>query len=594
MHKTVLKHLIAVVIFLSAALLLLSATDNEEGKRTHLPFEKVIINGTYSYSESEPGWELTTDTILDDERSDVYISGNFTKSIPLNRLVMLRVDNIKVEIHLNGTLFYSYGEFSGHRFYNKADGNVWTFFISPGITPDDKIEIHLQNPYGPQGVRQLTEFVRTMYTGYDIELFQSVLALNAPRLFSATLVFCSGLVLLFACVVLLFTKVPNNERFFYFSGFTMASGVWFFIRFDIMSFFVPLPLFNNLLDSISLLFIALFFLAYLLSFINGKSRAVLLVTEYLYIAFCLVYFIAILFGRYDPYSNQFVRVILMAFLSVLSVSCVLYESIWGKDANARDILFSVMILGLGCVADVVNYYVLHTNITLVFNICFFVFISIEYVKMVRFFIVASRKAETAAHLETKMLQNNIAIMLSQIQPHFLYNALTSIHSLCHNDPAKAEKAVADFTEFLRGNMDSLSSTKPIPFEQELAHLEHYLAIEKMRFDEKLNIVFDIEATDFLVPPLTLQPLVENAVRHGIMKRAHGGTVRVVTREFEMDYVIIVTDDGTGFDPQMPPTNERPHYGIENVRHRIEAMCGGILTIDSSPDIGTIATISLPK
>lgn len=196
--------------------------------------------------------------------------------------------------------------------------------------------------------------------------------------------------------------------------------------------------------------------------------------------------------------------------------------------------------------------------------------------------------------EAELTQNRMAIMLSQIQPHFLYNALGSIQRLCRVNPELAEKATIEFSIFLRGNMDSLTMDKPISFKQEMEHTEHYLAIEKLRFPERLNVVYDIQATMFRLPTLTLQPIVENAVRYGVTKREEGGTVWISTCDTKNAYQIIVKDDGLGFDPMLPHEDGRTHIGIQNVKERLMRMCGGTLTIKSTPGVGTLAEITIPK
>ena len=186
-------------------------------------------------------------------------------------------------------------------------------------------------------------------------------------------------------------------------------------------------------------------------------------------------------------------------------------------------------------------------------------------------------------------------MLSQIQPHFLYNSLTVIKHFCRRDPELAEKAVVDFSTYLRGNMDSLNIDVPIMFETELKHTNAYLSLEKLRFEDNLQIKYDIECTDFSLPPLTLQPIVENAVRHGVRETDDGkGTVTIATRELDDRYEITVSDNGNGFDPQQHPETDKPHIGIENVRYRLKNMCGGTLAFDSVIGQGTVATISVPK
>ena len=143
-------------------------------------------------------------------------------------------------------------------------------------------------------------------------------------------------------------------------------------------------------------------------------------------------------------------------------------------------------------------------------------------------------------------------------------------------------------------MNSLKEQAPVPFESELRHLETYLSLEKMRFGDELNIEYDIEATDFLIPSLTVQPLVENAVKHGVGMKEDGGTVTITTKEFDDRYEVIVSDDGVGFDTAKKTNDGRTHIGMENVRNRLKTMCNAVLNIESTVGKGTVATITIPK
>ena len=200
------------------------------------------------------------------------------------------------------------------------------------------------------------------------------------------------------------------------------------------------------------------------------------------------------------------------------------------------------------------------------------------------------------HEEALKLAQRMQIMLSQIQPHFLYNTLTVIQDLCRTDPAQAEAATVRFAKYLRGNMDSLRADTPVPFSRELEHTREYLTLEKMRFEDRLTVRYDIQCTSFSLPTLTLQPIAENAVRHGVRQNPEGrGEVAVSAREYPDRYEVTVTDDGPGFDPEAPQKDDgRSHVGIENVRERLAQMCGGALRIDSEPGKGTRVTILLPK
>lgn len=214
--------------------------------------------------------------------------------------------------------------------------------------------------------------------------------------------------------------------------------------------------------------------------------------------------------------------------------------------------------------------------------------------LVIFLFLQVEQARRMKERELELAEMRIAIMLSQIQPHFLYNALTAIKGLCATDPSQAEAAVDNFSEFLRGNMNSLTSRQLIPFSQELAHCKSYLALEQLRFGARVNVVYELATTDFYLPTLTLQPIVENAVRHGVTKRREGGTVRIRTEETHSGWNISVTDDGVGFDPEVKCTDGNGHMGIANVRTRLRSQCGGELTLNSIPGRGTHVNIYIPK
>ena len=197
-------------------------------------------------------------------------------------------------------------------------------------------------------------------------------------------------------------------------------------------------------------------------------------------------------------------------------------------------------------------------------------------------------------IQKELYEAKVNVMVSQIQPHFMYNALTSIAMMCELEPKTAKEATITFAKYLRGNMDSLKQTAPVPFEQELEHLKKYLYIEKMRFDDLLNIEYDIQVTGFRLPMLSIQPLVENAVKHGVGMKEDGGTVRISSRETETAYEVVISDDGVGFDVNEQKNDGRSHIGMENTKKRLRDMCGGEVRIESVVGEGTTATVILPK
>ncbi len=227
MENKIIKTFI-IIIVLSCTLLLAWSLVDEQRQGVQTPIlEKVKIIGTYTTSSTSLPAIIPLDisnTLPEDE--SLIITGSFTKNIPQNMLVMLRVNNIKLELYLNGQLLYEYGTDIHQHFEYKANGNLWTYFVSPGISTEDTIEIHLENPYGSQGITPYAELLSQIYFGYDGGLYSDMFAKNVVRLFAAMFIICLGLVLLLISLVLLFQKYDNISRFFYLSGFTISSGLW--------------------------------------------------------------------------------------------------------------------------------------------------------------------------------------------------------------------------------------------------------------------------------------------------------------------------------------------------------------------------------
>ena len=186
----------------------------------------------------------------------------------------------------------------------------------------------------------------------------------------------------------------------------------------------------------------------------------------------------------------------------------------------------------------------------------------------------------------------IQIMISQIQPHFLFNTLSTVQSLCRTDPDMASTTLERFGVYLRQNLDSLDSPDLIPFSRELEHTRIYTDIERIRFPH-IVVNYEIDTEDFLIPALTIQPLVENAIKYGVRVRDHG-IIDVIVKRMDSRIQIYINDNGKGFDVNAPVKDDsRSHIGLKNVRERIVSMCAGDMMIDSRIDEGTRITITLP-
>ena len=194
------------------------------------------------------------------------------------------------------------------------------------------------------------------------------------------------------------------------------------------------------------------------------------------------------------------------------------------------------------------------------------------------------------HEDALQAEQRIQIMISQIQPHFLYNTLSTIQAMCATKPEKAPRIVEQFSRYLRQNMDSLNDANLISIEKEIEHTRIYAEIEMAMFPN-IRVDFEVADADFRLPALTIQPLVENAIRHGVRIREKG-VVTVATRRVPNGHAIAIRDNGVGFDISRARA-DGGHIGIANVRERLEKLCGGTLDIESTPGEGTRVVIRIP-
>ena len=203
-------------------------------------------------------------------------------------------------------------------------------------------------------------------------------------------------------------------------------------------------------------------------------------------------------------------------------------------------------------------------------------------------------------LQEQHARTELHLLASQIRPHFILNTLNAISNLVDDDPVAARNAIYDFSGYLRSNYNALEKDSPIWFKEELEHTRLYLSIEKIRFGDELQIEMKTPVTEFEVPALTVQPIVENAVRHGLRGKEGVGHLLLQTAETEDAYEVIIKDDGIGMDLTTGADGEGARqvrdgqHGLMNVRARLKRMVNGTLHIESGPEGGTTVTLHIPK
>ena len=214
----------------------------------------------------------------------------------------------------------------------------------------------------------------------------------------------------------------------------------------------------------------------------------------------------------------------------------------------------------------------------------------ELAGLTMFFFILRGQMVAHARRAEESAQQQISIMMLQMRPHFICNTLTSIYYLCGTDAMKAQQVVGRFTDYLQRNFRTVTKMEPVPFAEELEHTQAYLEVEKARFEDQLSVSFDLPVTDFALPALTLQPVVENAVKYGVLPDREALSIVVRTARTEQGVTLTVEDTGPGY---APTEDDEPHIALRNIRKRLDMMCGGTLEILPREGGGTVARVFVP-
>lgn len=221
----------------------------------------------------------------------------------------------------------------------------------------------------------------------------------------------------------------------------------------------------------------------------------------------------------------------------------------------------------------------------------FVIFGMALLAMIMFGLILSDNIEQYTRQQQEIARERTNALMLQIRPHFVYNTLTSIYCMIEDNPAKAKEVTGEFTNYLRNNFTAIAQDTPIPFTKELEHTKAYLAVEQARFEGQIFYEFDTPVINFRVPALTLQPIVENAVKHGLDPELDPLHIYVKTRQTNSGIEIIIENDGPDFNP----TNDnKPHIALDNIRQRLEIMCNGTLDISPRNGGGTVVAVTIPQ
>ncbi len=384
----------------------------------------------------------------------------------------------------------------------------------------------------------------------------------------------------------------RNRRFFIAFFSVLALGVAVFtidmatyMDSDLIEVTKWLPLIEYMLFPLPVLIFAFNLLHYFED--KRKKRIFMGTLVSLWIFYCLLHVIAhftSLFYYTSPDGRFFLKPLHpLLFIPVIAINLtVLAALIRMRGQLSRKHLYaSVIFLATSIIAMTIHAFIFAV-VLLNLSLC--------ASSIAMYIIMITDQIEQYMRQQAAIASRNASIMVLKMRPHFIYNTMTSIYYLCEQDPKKAQQVILDLTSYLRKNFNAMVSDDTIPFSKELEHIRAYLAVELAQYEDRLIVEYDTPHTRFRLPPLTLQPLVENAVRHGMDPDSGPLHILIRTSETSAGNVILVQDNGSGFDPDGIFDSDN---ALSNIRQRLEIMCHGSISITSRKGGGTAVKVVIP-
>ena len=590
------------VLFVSLILFIvfcISAAEKTETRNSGIKY--MTFSGTYTLSSDKLAEDIPPDRKINIDygfSDTIKFKIRPHNAVSEGKRIHLFSDNVKISVYRNDEKIFSYGFDENYPDIVSSQGKEWTEFISPSIETSDTITIELTPRIKYLHQSYIRKFLNNIAIGSTYDLLTDKLVSNIPNIVISALIFTAGIILTFIMLGLKIMQSPAQLRDLS-SGFVMiCGGLSVFINYDYITLLVRNAFLVNVAEFTVHMFILYFILLYLRLCTHGKT--VKRASSYflpVWSIMILIFFFSQVSGESDYIGFAFNAISSAIILILFTILFLIIDYRNTVSEHTKAIIISAVIILSASLAEIIIKMFTGDFIYSNFEAALVIFSGIQLTEIMLIARKSIVQASKADKIERELLQSKVSIMLSQIQPHFLYNTLVVIRQLCDIDPKTAKEAITEFAGYLRGNLDSLTLNTTIPFEKEMEHVENYISLEKKRFGDKIDIDYDIEAFDFNVPSLTVQTIVENAIRHGITKRKEGGTVKITTRENAFNYTIEIMDNGIGTElskQSRTTEKERSHIGVDNARKRIEVMCDGTLEISSTPNVGTTVLITIPK
>ena len=558
---------------------------------------KLTFTGEFSYDE-ENWYPYNEDSDMSALDGDVTVKGHFDVEISEGAILNFYCNHIGVSMYVNGEQVYMDAPTEiknyGIDLMPSMCGKRWAQILCPEITVEDEVEFRFINYHKYGNKEAYKELLSTcLLAPLDKAVLEAYLKpyIHPFEIMGAALLIV-GIMLLGSSVYASGLKSRMTNRLFKIGIMTLLIGGYTLLDVMMVYFTDELLVVRTYGGQLCLMLGVYFLGLNVCDAITEKPKKLAEIVMGASGIINMLIIAVVISGKALLYDTRIVWECSQCIVSLmLIILCVLELK---KEKKKRMELITYVFIHTAILLDFigVGYHMYYSGIC--FKVSSMIMLLIMLLRGAKQVFMDHQAAIKNQKIKAELENSRITVMLSQIQPHFLYNSLTSVMDLCDSNPKQAKAAIADFADYLRGNLSSLKTENLISFGTELEHIERYLRLEKLRFQDELEVVYDIQTRDFMLPALSVQPLVENAVKHGVGKKIGGGTVTIHTTETEKEYIIRVTDDGVGFIEGEYVDDGGTHVGIENIKKRLDMMINAGLEMESKIGEGTTACIRIPK
>ena len=571
---------------------------------------QVRFYGEYRIGDGQ--WqEIEESRHIPSTKGDVTLRGNFHMLTPDGEYVGIYSGDLPIAFYTNhiSLTFYEGGnepfviDMENPLYGDSACGEGWTAHLF-AVGREEPIEILIKNPHNFGNETAIDEMLTNLAFWSGIDFERGALESGQMQRNIGLLFLIVAFVLLGSALYSALLHIPNSRIIWLLGATILSAGIYLAYSASGVSFWSELIAVNTSVLGFSMMFYMLF-VAGIITGLLKKTKRIGYITTVALGIMDGIYFILPVLTQLHFYDTWLPWVLTQSAANGVLLFCMTKEYV-SASKKERWVHVGMSLLIFGFETDVIataagfwkggfisKYVFVVLFVAALFVVLRMIPESINAAEKAKELEVQRSRLESEKNIvEAELKESRVAIMLSQIQPHFIYNTLGTIERMCLKDPQKANELVRNFSLYLRGNFSELDSVVPIRFAEELKHVEHYVNIEKVRFPD-MNIEYDVEATEFVLPALSVQPLVENAIKHGLMRLETGGKVLIRSYETPTHFCVEVKDDGVGFDTTQP-IDEKKHVGLRNIRGRLNAMVDGDLILESKPGVGTKAVIKIPK